>query len=63
MLLIPAGALFSQVEMSERQWEILRDNYAVSIIKLMTYLDTLNMETDSSKKIVKMIYLLLSEAQ
>jgi len=53
ILVMAAAPSYSQ-EITEEQWEILRDNYAASIIILMTRLDTLNIEIDSTKKILKL---------
>jgi hypothetical protein len=50
-----APSCFTQVqELTEEQWELLKDEYAVSIIKLMIYRDTLDMEIDSLKSIMNL---------
>ena len=51
-IILACKGLFAQPEeMSQDQYDLLKDEYAVSIIKLMIRLDTLNSDIDSLKKI------------
>jgi hypothetical protein len=51
VLLAPRGVFAQPVELSQDQWELLKDEYASQIIKLMVRLDTLNYEIDKLKQV------------
>jgi hypothetical protein len=46
---------FDNIELTQEQWEAVRDTFAYYAIMHLVRLDTLNMEIDSLKKVNEMI--------